>query len=103
MNERNVGRPQGGPGAETLGEMSGGKIYFLSDFHLGVPDHASSLVREKRIVSFLNEAEKDATEIHILCDRVAVLDYGRKIAEGDTEAVRKDPAVIAAYLGGEAA
>ena len=47
---------------------TGQKIYFLSDFHLGVPDHASSLAREKRIVAFLNEAEKDAAEIHILGD-----------------------------------
>lgn len=44
------------------------KIYFLSDFHLGVPDHAASLVREKRIVAFLDEALKDAAEIHILGD-----------------------------------
>ncbi|MFM2233152.1 MAG: hypothetical protein RJB31_1853, partial [Bacteroidota bacterium] len=32
---------------------AGKKVYFLSDFHLGVPDHASSLVREKKIVAFL--------------------------------------------------
>jgi branched-chain amino acid transport system ATP-binding protein len=38
-----------------------------------------------------------------LCDRVAVLDYGKKIAEGIPEEVRRDKAVIAAYLGGEAA
>jgi UDP-2,3-diacylglucosamine hydrolase len=46
----------------------GQKIYFLSDFHLGVPDHARSLEREKRIVHFLRLASVDATEIHILGD-----------------------------------
>ncbi|MBK9421068.1 MAG: UDP-2,3-diacylglucosamine diphosphatase [Flavobacteriales bacterium] len=44
------------------------KIYFLSDFHLGVPNHAGSLAREKRIVHFLRLASEDAAEIHILGD-----------------------------------
>jgi branched-chain amino acid transport system ATP-binding protein len=46
--------------------------------------------------------EHDVKLVMGLCDRVAVLDYGRKIAEGVAEDVRKDAAVIAAYLGGEA-
>ena len=46
--------------------------------------------------------EHDVKLVMGLCDRVAVLDYGRKIAEGPADAVRQDAAVIAAYLGGEA-
>ncbi len=44
------------------------KIYFLSDFHLGAPDAATSLVREKKIITFLDEIKKDAAEIFILGD-----------------------------------
>ena len=44
------------------------KIYFLSDFHLGVPNHAQSIIREKKIVSFLEEISNDAAEIFIVGD-----------------------------------
>lgn len=43
--------------------------------------------------------EHDVKLIMGLCDRVAVLDYGRKIAEGVPDEVRNNPAVIAAYIG----
>lgn len=46
----------------------GKKIYFLSDFHLGVPDHASSLEREKLIVRFLDEVKDHAAGIFIVGD-----------------------------------
>jgi UDP-2,3-diacylglucosamine hydrolase len=45
-----------------------GKIYFLSDFHLGAPDQIKSLEREKIIVRFLDEIKKDAAEIFIVGD-----------------------------------
>jgi UDP-2,3-diacylglucosamine hydrolase len=47
---------------------AGKKIYLLSDFHLGAPDHASSLEREKRIVRFLDSILGDAAVIFIVGD-----------------------------------
>jgi UDP-2,3-diacylglucosamine hydrolase len=44
------------------------KIYFLSDFHLGAPDYDTSLLREKRIVKFLDEIKKNADQVFIAGD-----------------------------------
>jgi UDP-2,3-diacylglucosamine hydrolase len=44
------------------------KVYFLSDFHLGVPDNNSSLERERVICRFLNEIKDDAEEIFLVGD-----------------------------------
>lgn len=44
------------------------KIYFLSDSHLGIPDAQQSLVREKKLVKWLEQVSLDATEIFLLGD-----------------------------------
>ncbi|MBC7652587.1 MAG: UDP-2,3-diacylglucosamine diphosphatase [Deinococcales bacterium] len=44
------------------------KIYFLSDFHLGAPDVTSSLLREKKIVQFLESIRHNAQAIFIVGD-----------------------------------
>jgi UDP-2,3-diacylglucosamine hydrolase len=46
----------------------GKKIYFLSDIHLGAPNYEQSLVREKKIVQFLDEIKHNAAVIFIVGD-----------------------------------
>jgi len=46
----------------------GKKIYFASDFHLGIPDHARSLERERKICQWLEEIRHDAARIFLVGD-----------------------------------
>jgi UDP-2,3-diacylglucosamine hydrolase len=59
------------------------KIYFLSDFHLGAPDHATSLEREKIIVSFLDSIKHDAAEVFLVGDMFDFwYEYRRVVPKG---------------------
>lgn len=44
------------------------KIYFLSDFHLGAPNKEQSLIREKKLIQFLDEIQPTAAAIFIVGD-----------------------------------
>lgn len=44
------------------------KLYFASDFHLGVPDYSRSREREKTIVKWLDAIEADCAELFLMGD-----------------------------------
>jgi UDP-2,3-diacylglucosamine hydrolase len=56
----------------------GKKIYFISDFHLGIPDREKSLEREKKIVRWLDSIRHDAQVLFLMGD---VFDYWFEYSE----------------------
>ena len=52
-----------------INELSPGKkVYFASDFHLGVPDAETSRAREQKIVRWLEMARQDAAAVLLVGD-----------------------------------
>lgn len=59
------------------------RIYFMSDAHLGTPDYASSLKREKKLVAWLDMIKADATELFIVGDLFDFwFEYKRAVPRG---------------------
>ena len=83
------------------------EIVFLDEPAAGVnPDETEGLAQlmkkmiDRGITVCLIEHKMQM--IMKLADKIMVLNYGEKIAEGNAEEIRNDPAVIKAYLGGSA-
>lgn len=70
--------------------MNSKKIYFASDFHLGVPTHELSLVREKLVCKWLDTIKHDASEIYLVGDIFDFwYEYKYTIPKGQTRLLGK--------------
>ena len=67
-----------------------GKIYFASDFHLGIDVKYSSKEREKQIVEWLDLVKQDAEEIYLVGDLFDFwFEYKRVVPKGHVRLLGK--------------
>lgn len=85
------------PGLVLLDEPMAGVNPKLA---MDLMDMIEALRRDRGVTFVL--VEHDLETVFTRCDPIIVMANGRKIAEGNAASVRADPAVIEAYLGGDA-
>jgi UDP-2,3-diacylglucosamine hydrolase len=69
---------------------TGKKIFFASDFHFGVPNHAISVAREKKVVAWLSSVEAEASDIFLMGDLFDFwFEYRKAIPKGFTRFLGK--------------
>ncbi len=79
---------------EPMAGMNAGEKDDMARFILSVREHTGTAIVL---------IEHDMSIVMDLTDRIMTLDFGRKIAEGTPDEIKRNPAVIKAYLGEELA